>query len=75
MTLQGYDPKGTVCTGNGILNFTRFGLSVGFNITGCGNSISLRSDTTTFTAVCNGVITNTIGVNSRDDMFYYRFKF
>jgi hypothetical protein len=71
MTLQVCDPTGTVCTGDGILSFNGFGLSVGFDITGCSNSISVGPDATTFTTVCPGVVTTAIvsGVNSGDDMF------
>lgn len=71
MTLQVCDPTGTVCAGDGILSFNGFGLSVGFDITGCSNSISVGPDATTFTTVCPGVVTTAIvsGVNSGDDMF------
>lgn len=71
MTLQVCDPTGSVCAGDGILSFTGFGLSVGFDITGCSNSISVGPDATTFTTVCPGVITTAIvsGVNSGDEMF------
>lgn len=72
VTLQVCDPSGTVCAGDGMLSFTGFGLSVGFDITGCSNSISVGPDATTFTTVCPGVVTTAImsGVNSGDDMFY-----
>ena len=71
MTLQVCDPTGTVCAGDGMLSFTGFGLSVGFDITGCSKSISVGPDATTFTTVCPGVETTAIvsGVNSGDDMF------
>ena len=71
VTLQVCDPSGTVCVGDGILSFTGFGLSIGFDITGCSNSISVGPDATTFTTVCPGVKTTAIvsGVNSGDDMF------
>ena len=70
MTLQVCDPTGTVCVGDGMLTFTGFGLSVGFDITGCTESISVGPDATTFTTVCPGVTTTAIisGVNSGDDM-------
>ena len=67
MTLQVCDPTGTICVGDGILNITGFGLSVGFDITGCSNSISVGPDVTTFTTVCPGVVTTAIV--SGDDMF------
>ena len=70
MTLQVCDPTGTVCAGDGILSFTGFGLSVGFDISGCTESISVGPDGTTFTTVCPGVKHTIIsGVNSGDDMF------
>ena len=72
MTFQVCDPTGTVCAGDGTLSFTGFGLSVGFDITGCSNSISVGPNETTFTTVCPGVISTAIvsGVNSGDDMFF-----
>ena len=71
VSLQVCDPTGTVCAGDGILSFTGFGLSVGFDITGCTESVSVGPSATTFTTVCPGVITTAImsGVNSGDDMF------
>lgn len=71
VSLQVCDPSGTVCAGDGILSFNGFGLSVGFDITGCTESISVGPDATTFTTVCPGSVTTAImsGVNSGDDMF------
>ena len=57
MTLQVCDPTSSICAGDGILSFSGFGLSVGFDITGCSNSISVGLDATTFTTVCPGVKT------------------
>lgn len=71
ITLQVCDPTGTICAGDGILSFTGFGLSVGFDISGCSESVSVGSDATTFTTVCPGVVSTAIisGINSGDDMF------
>ena len=72
MTLQVCDPTGTVCIGDGILSITGFGLSVGFDISGCTESISVGPDgTAVLTTVCPGVVSTAIisGVNSGDDMF------
>ena len=71
ITLQVCDPTGTVCAGDGMLSFSGFGLSVGFDITGCTESVSVGPDVTTFTTVCPGSVTTAImsGVNSGDDMF------
>jgi len=71
VSLQVCDPSGTVCVGDGMLTFSGFGLSVGFDITGCTESVSVGPDVTTFTTVCPGSVTTAImsGVNSGDDMF------
>ena len=71
VSLQVCDPSGTICAGDGILSFNGFGLSVGFDITGCTESVSVGPDATTFTTVCPGSVTTAImsGVNSGDDMF------
>lgn len=71
ITLQVCDPSGTICAGDGILSFTGFGLSIGFDISGCSESISVGPDATTFTTVCPGIVSTTIisGVNSGDNMF------
>lgn len=41
VSLQVCDPTGTVCVGDGLLSFTGFGLSVGFDISGCSDSVSV----------------------------------
>ena len=71
VSLQVCDPSGTVCVGDGMLSFSGFGLSVGFDITGCTESVSVGPDVTTFTTVCPGSVTTAImsGVNSGDDMY------
>ena len=71
VSLQVCDPSGTVSAGDGMVSFTGFGLSVGFDITGCTQSVSVGPDATTFTTVCPGVVTTATmsGVNSGDDMF------
>ena len=71
VSLQVCDPSGTVCVGDGMLSFSGFGLSVGFDITGCTESVSVGPDVTTFTTVCPRSVTTAImsGVNSGDDMF------
>lgn len=68
VSFQVCDPSGTICAGDGILSFSGFGLSVGFDISGCTESVSVGPDVTTFTTVCPGIIsTATIsGVNSGD---------
>ena len=70
VSLQVCDPTGTVCVGDGVLNITGFGLSVGFDISGCSESVSVGPDATTFTTVCPGVVSTAIisGVNSGDEM-------
>lgn len=71
ITLQVCDPTGTICAGDGTLSFNGFGLSVGFDINGCSDSVSVGPEATTFTTVCPGVVTTAVisGVNSGDDMF------
>lgn len=60
MTLLVYDPTGTVCAGDGMLSFSGFGLSVGFDISGCTQSVSVGPDATTFTTICPGSVTTAI---------------
>lgn len=50
-----------------MLNIAGFGLSVGFDISGCSESVSVGPDATT---VCSGVVSTAIisGVNSGDEM-------
>lgn len=73
MSLQVCVPIGTVCAGDGILNFSGFGLSVGFDITGCSNSNSVGPNAIIFTTVFPGVVTTAIVscVNSGDNMFFH----